>query len=331
MEFTKIDGADGTLEYGLPHDGGRRPLSARVYADVAFERCRIVEDCDAAGIHVLGHSDLDALADLAAGNVPSRLGDLLFVDCPYVDARTTAALSQCDVLAKRKGARLVVSTSLHCLDEVFGSLERCEAHIMVQPSRAERKNVLSRLRTRVATSCVRETAGTGVDGETIDRLSAQVARITQQLALDDRRHASARSAFSFGNEGGAETNVASVRERSGDPCPPDPVFVRHIIRDRSRRAEAFGNDLFADPAWDMLLDLTAAREEHRRVSVSSLCIASGVPATTALRWIQQLVDAGLFERVRDESDKRRAFVALTDKAATAMARYFQKLEMPVAV
>ena len=42
----------------------------------------------------------------------------------------------------------------------------------------------------------------------------------------------------------------------------------------------------------MLLDLTAARAEHTRVSVTSLCIASGVPPTTALRWIGQMSDAG---------------------------------------
>ncbi len=75
----------------------------------------------------------------------------------------------------------------------------------------------------------------------------------------------------------------------------------------------------------MLLDLTAARVEHRRVSVTSLCIASGVPATTALRWIAQMVECGLFERVEDDADKRRAFVALTDRAAEAMARYFAEI------
>jgi DNA-binding MarR family transcriptional regulator len=75
----------------------------------------------------------------------------------------------------------------------------------------------------------------------------------------------------------------------------------------------------------MLLDLTAARAEHSRVSVTSLCIASGVPPTTAMRWIGQMVEAGLFERVEDDSDRRRAFIALTEKAADAMARYFAEL------
>ena len=75
----------------------------------------------------------------------------------------------------------------------------------------------------------------------------------------------------------------------------------------------------------MLLDLTAARAEHSRVSVTSLCIASGVPPTTALRWIGQMTEIGLFERVEDDTDRRRAFIALTEKAADGMARYFAEL------
>src|SRR3546814_1893832 len=91
------------------------------------------------------------------------------------------------------------------------------------------------------------------------------------------------------------------------------------------RTRFFDGALFADPAWDMLLDLTASRAEHVRVSVTSLCIASGVPPTTALRWISQMVDVGLFVRTEDGVDKRRAFIALSDHAAEAMARYFAEL------
>lgn len=59
--------------------------------------------------------------------------------------------------------------------------------------------------------------------------------------------------------------------------------------------------------------------------MTSLCIASGVPPTTALRWISQLTEGGLLERVEDEADRRRAFIALSDKAAEAMARYFHEM------
>ncbi|MXO59398.1 winged helix DNA-binding protein [Altererythrobacter salegens] len=113
--------------------------------------------------------------------------------------------------------------------------------------------------------------------------------------------------------------------RNPRPALPDPRLVRQILRQRQLRAKFFDGELFADPAWDILLDLTAARAEHSRVSVTSLCIASGVPPTTALRWIGQMTSAGLLERVEDESDRRRAFIALIDKAADAMARYFAEV------
>ena len=113
--------------------------------------------------------------------------------------------------------------------------------------------------------------------------------------------------------------------RATRPPLPDPRLVRRIIRQRQLRARFFDGDFFGDPAWDILLDLTAARAEHARVSVTSLCIASGVPPTTALRWIGMMTEAGLLQRVEDDTDRRRAFVALTDKAADAMARYFVEL------
>ena len=38
-----------------------------------------------------------------------------------------------------------------------------------------------------------------------------------------------------------------------------------------------------------------------------------------------MVDAGLLERVEDDSDRRRAFIQLSDRTAEAMARYFAEL------
>lgn len=164
------------------------------------------------------------------------------------------------------------------------------------------------------------------------RLTEQVAQLAQRLGglegapggggQDDGafRFESPRPAFA--------AQLADDGDRLVSPARaplPDAQAVRQIIRHRQARARFFDGDLFADPAWDMLLDLTAARAEHSRVSVTSLCIASGVPPTTALRWIGQMTDAGLLQRVEDPSDRRRAFIALTDSAADAMARYFAQV------
>src|SRR6478752_3443507 len=64
--------------------------------------------------------------------------------------------------------------------------------------------------------------------------------------------------------------------------------ARQIAATRARRAQHFRGELFAEPAWDMLVDLFIAHLEGQQVYVSSLCIAAGVPPTTALRYIQDL-------------------------------------------
>jgi hypothetical protein len=68
--------------------------------------------------------------------------------------------------------------------------------------------------------------------------------------------------------------------------------VRGVIRAQRLRSRYFREDLFADPAWDMLLDLLQAEIAQLRVPVSSLCIAAAVPATTALRWLIRMTVAG---------------------------------------
>jgi hypothetical protein len=111
--------------------------------------------------------------------------------------------------------------------------------------------------------------------------------------------------------------AAEVRA-PGNPAPVDAALVRSILRLRRDRERFFPTEIFADPAWDMLLDLVAARLEGQRVSVSSLCIAASVPTTTALRWIRSLSEAGIFVRATDVADARRTWIDLSDTANTAI-------------
>ena len=101
--------------------------------------------------------------------------------------------------------------------------------------------------------------------------------------------------------------------------------IREMIWRRRRRESHFPADLFADPAWDMLLDLYASHYERKTVSVSSLCIAAAVPATTALRWIKTMADEGLFVRTEDPDDGRRIHIALSADGCERMDNYFGEL------
>ena len=151
-------------------------------------------------------------------------------------------------------------------------------------------------------------------------LNAIMRRLDELLA---RLGAAAVSDFTPAQSAASHAEAALIR-KTRVPLP-DPRLVRTIIRRRQLRSQFFEDELFADPAWDMLLDLTAARAEHRRVSVTSLCIASGVPTTTALRWIKVLEQAELVTRVEDDTDRRRVFITLTERGAETMARYFEEV------
>jgi len=98
--------------------------------------------------------------------------------------------------------------------------------------------------------------------------------------------------------------------------------VHQILRKRRSRLEVIGADLLGEPAWDMLLELYALEIEQRRISVSKLCLASGVPPTTALRWVDKLQESGLVTRKEDPFDARRTWVGLSDDGNRRMREYF---------
>ncbi|HXH53484.1 MAG TPA: MarR family transcriptional regulator [Sphingomicrobium sp.] len=121
---------------------------------------------------------------------------------------------------------------------------------------------------------------------------------------------------------------ATIRPAEAPPAEVPEVSaetVRAVIRARRLRARYFQDGLFADPAWDMLLDLLQAEIAQLRVPVSSLCIAAAVPATTALRWLKSMTNQGMFVRRADPHDGRRVFVELAPETSIALRRYFAEV------
>ncbi|MET1756858.1 MarR family transcriptional regulator [Novosphingobium sp. RD2P27] len=286
------------------------PLTLSIYADRPHIRGMLREDAQASDLRVSVAADLSALTEGEA----RPLADVVLVDCPFVDAQTLAALARLDVRAARTGSRLIVSTVVDGLEDVFGCLDQSGAQILVDPDRAERVISLGHVLAQFPSGRLRELSED--ERGLLMRLTEQVGQIAGRIdRLAPAQHVASEAAVPLLQEG----------PRTARPPLPDPRLVRRIIRHRQLRSRHFGSQIFADPAWDMLLDLTAARAEHRRVSVTSLCIASGVPPTTALRWIGQMVEQGLFLRVSDETDRRRAFIELSNGCVDAMARYFAEI------
>jgi len=123
-----------------------------------------------------------------------------------------------------------------------------------------------------------------------------------------------------------EDSPGPVRRKTNDDpisfADPDTLacLAFGFYETRRLRDRHFKNDLFGDPAWDILLDLFVQKSAGKRVSITSACIASGTPPTTGLRWVALLVEEGLVIREGDEVDRRRAFLRLSKAGEIAVQR-----------
>lgn len=293
-----------------------------------------------------GELPLRIAGRVALGSVRDRLEqqgrlDLIWVrlDAPLAQKAATALRSGVAAL----GAALVVEAQGDALDSAFAAFaDDPTAQFLSSPTPVERAMAIA-----IAGAAPRpHVADRARDDalERIDRLQDEVARISALLgALADRPFGYSQLAEGFSphrpmsgpvsfspvmrdttRHYRSEADLAPYARPQPGEGPSAPV--RRLLRQRRMREQFFPADLFADPAWDMLLDLYAARLEGRSVAVSSLCIAAAVPATTALRWIKTMTDTGLFERHADPRDGRRIFIGLSDKSTQAMERYFAALD-----
>ena len=216
-----------------------------------------------------------------------------------------------DVAAGRYAA--IVSTTGDLIDPVIVPIADSDVELLVNAGDAERAAALAIAACRSAEMLrVADIAG--------DQTSARL----RQLSDEVNRIAATLARLS------ATPSVAPIHptmpQSAAEVAPVAPETVRAVIRARQLRKRYFAEELFADPAWDMLLDLLQAEVSHLRLPISSLCIAVAVPATTALRWLKTMVDQGLFVRRADPHDGRRVFVELAPETSVALHRYFAEVE-----
>lgn len=150
----------------------------------------------------------------------------------------------------------------------------------------------------------------------LHELSEDVSRIASTLA----RLAMVPDAF----KAAGENHPANDQSKLNPPIET----VRDLIHARHLRFRYFDKSLFADPAWDILLDLFHAEVARQHVTLSSLCVAASVPPATADRWIQIMSDANLLRRYSDPDGAGEELVALSPLASQAMRNFFNELGKP---
>ena len=218
--------------------------------------------------------------------------------------------------AGRQFGAVIASTS-ELIDPVMARVDDSAIEVIVDADDAERVAALALAAARTGLKPRLSDIASDQNAERLRQLSDEVGRIAATLAR---------------LSSGPAAPPRRVEPAAGGHVPDlSAETVRAVIRARRVRTRFFPEHLFADPAWDMLLDLLQAEIAQLRVPVSSLCIAAAVPATTALRWLKTLVQEGIFVRRADPHDGRRVFVELAPEASRALRRYFAEVGAPAVI
>lgn len=105
-----------------------------------------------------------------------------------------------------------------------------------------------------------------------------------------------------------------------------PAEIGTVLRAaREGIGRVFDPDLFADPAFDMLLFVFLEEEAGRSVETSACYRASGVPRTTAVRWINMLVSMGMFHSAPHPTDRRLALLSLNEETRASVRQWLDGL------
>lgn len=100
-------------------------------------------------------------------------------------------------------------------------------------------------------------------------------------------------------------------------------FIRLLLKLQHNKSKYFDPAVLSGPSWEILLDLAEASLRGEPVPASSASATTLVPLTTALRHVNNLVEAGLVKRWTDPTDKRRTLLELEPDAKAAMQRYLE--------
>ncbi len=279
------------------------------------------------------HADATGIrfgAVVAPGQAWERLQQQVVLDAVWLDWESCAESAALPALLNwleeddlGLDARLIVSLRLDQLDDALTRLPR-DATVLCNADELDSIVALSAL-TAPSTHMLND-IGAEHKVEQLSMISEEVQRIARVLASLSTTNATGTASNNAGRSDISVPGLAAspfLPSAIEEDAPITGAEVRHLIRIRRVRNQFFNGELFADPAWDMLLDLMAAKLEQKRVAVSSLCIAADVPATTALRWIKTMADNGLFRRIADPTDGRRIFIELSETAFGAMKEYFR--------
>jgi hypothetical protein len=269
------------------------------------------------------------LAQLAAACqcnvVTSGAADYLLADISSVTGGTKEDCSEIVTYLDQCGAQALIWIDMDQLDMMFAALPAERCFFLVDADDALAVPILSGMNRRASMDQLYDKNREGEYGA-LHKISDELADFARTLARIAEQEGDPLSAVnetpvSF-RPAPAAIFAPLASQATASAIDPTPAAVRELIKLRRMRELHFPPGLFADPGWDILLDLFAAKLEGKSVSVSSLCIAAAVPPTTALRWITTMTENGALVRRQDPQDARRVFIELSAESEERLRSFF---------
>ena len=155
----------------------------------------------------------------------------------------------------------------------------------------------------------------------LERIEKVLAELSRSIASPEAADTPSERAASVAARSGSARDLApdlTALALSGTAGRLNTA--RAWIRARACRDRAFGDDLFFDPAWSILLELYVHHRERTATSITSLCLAAKIPPSTGLRWVSLLEKRGLATREADPFDKRKSYAQLTPDGVERVER-----------
>jgi CheY-like chemotaxis protein len=241
---------------------------------------------------LIAHNASDAMALFQENDVSVAIVDY---NLPEGDGITLIHALSGQAQEQGRPLNFIMATGYATKDVAIGAMRAAVTDFLEKPiTQAELRAALQRIKGLRPSAPAREQLL-----DKISDLSSELQRLAQLMDTPEPGPAPARVPPI-----GAGGEVDQVRLNA---------FIRDLLRREAKRREIGGGELFGDPTWAMLLDLLLAKFEERRISVSSACIASGAPMSTALRLVRRLVGEEVLIRLPDEHDRRRHFLVINPR------------------
>ena len=295
----------------------------------AMLRIMVQDVCAIIGSATIAFESIDAVLS-SRDDLGAPAPATLLIDLRTEMDGTDSELSDLGLYCQTYGTRLVIVTNLERIDTLYGMVPEGLTEFVIGEDPGALLFALT-VASRTPKMATLFEHAKDESSPALSKISAELAEFARALS----RIAQAEEEGEIGADyladkprgyappSGAVAMPFTSGAASNAEAGLDPNMIRNLIRVRRLRNRYFDDEMFADPAWDILLDLMAARLEGTKVSVSSLCIAASVPATTALRWIKSMTDDGYLERRADPTDARRVYIHLSDTTAQKMAQYLR--------